>query len=331
MTPTLVLLAAGLSTRFGRLKQLEPVGPGGEALLDYSAHDARMAGFSRAVLIVREELESRFQVHVRARWPRDLEVIYHPQKLSDLCGLSIPSLSDSALQALLSTRRKPWGTAHALLSARRHLPDPFVVVNADDFYGASAYVEAFSLLNEDPDEPRAGPPSFGLVAYRLDATLSGQGGVSRGVCRVSREGWLERVEEVLDIRRTEKAIVGRTVPGEGVILAGDEVVSTNFWALTPDVFPLLEAGFGRFLESLASGPVRPADPPSGGDQGPAREPEFLIPTEVNRVLGSGDARVRVLEAQDGFFGLTHPEDREWVAERLAEMAREGLYTDPLWT
>lgn len=330
MTPTFVLLAAGLSTRFGRVKQLEPVGPGGEALLDYSAHDALMAGFHRAVLIVREELLGPFEAHIRNRWPDDLEVIFHHQKLSDIPSVTRLSLGDSTVEALLSTRRKPWGTAQALLSARHHLSGPFVVMNADDFYGPAAHLQSVSLLKGDVVEKAPGKPSFGLVAYKLDATLYGHGGVSRGVCEVSRQGWLDEIEEVLDIRRTEKTIVGRTMSGEGVILAGDEMVSTNFWAFTPDVFPLLEVGFGRFLETVASSSAAGADSGGGSGNVSPGEPEFLIPTEINRALTTGDARVRVMECQDDFFGITHPEDREWVAGKLAEMAREGLYTNPLW-
>lgn len=324
MTPTIVFLAAGMSTRYGRLKQLEPVGPHGEALLDYAAFDALRAGFSRAVLIIREELEEAFRAHIAPRWPEGLEVVFHHQRLDDLLGIAPPDADDPALRAALEKRKKPWGTAHALLTTRDLLPEPFVLLNADDFYGPSAFAQGISLLGRDLRTGPGDPPVFGLVAYPLEDTLTRHGGVTRGICSVDQRGWLEGVEEAFQVRRDGGSITGRSLAGEAMLLSGKEPTSTNFWILTPAVFRLLERGFKEFLATVTSLPGE------GGGGGHASEPEFLLPTEVNRLLAGGEARVWVLRTHDPFFGITHPEDWEWVAGGMREMVREGHYPDPLW-
>lgn len=321
MQPTLVLLAAGMSTRYGRLKQLEPVGPEGEALLDFAVADAVRAGFSRVVLIIREELEGSFRAHVAKGWPADLEVVYHHQRLNDLPGVGAEA------SALGVGRTKPWGTAHALLTARSHLPDPFVLLNADDFYGAEAFRQAVDFLaggggttsaSSPPDAPAGNPPpTFALVTYTLRDTLSDHGGVSRGVCQVADgQAWLEGVREILEIRREGGALAGKTVPGEPVRLTGAEPISTNFWVFSPEIFPLLQQRLGPFLQEVAANPDG--------------NPEFLIPTVVNDALAKGEARVRCLSTRGRFLGITHPPDREWVVKGLEEMTDQGRYPRPLW-
>jgi hypothetical protein len=327
MIPTVVVLAAGMSTRYGRLKLLEPVGPDGEALLDYTVFDARRAGFSRVVLIIREELEEAFRAHIDPRWPSDLDVVFHHQKPEALPGSRVREGDGSRLARLLQRRRKPWGTAHALLSARELLPDPFVVLNADDFYGYSAFSLGASLIGGGMASNPWDPPAFGLVAYTLMDTLTGNGGVNRGICTVDREGWLEGVEEALDVKQEEASIVGSTLSGENLRLSGREPVSTNFWILAPEIFPHLEAGFWDFLMALTlhpgegEGPVNPTS---------IREPEFLIPAEVNRLLKRGKARVRVFPSPDRFFGITHPLDWDWVEAGLQALTAAGQYPSPLW-
>jgi hypothetical protein len=312
MNPTIVLLAAGMSTRYGRLKQLEPVGPGGEALLDYAVFDAYRAGFRRVVLIIRQELEATFREHISGRWPEEIEVVFHHQRLD-----ALPDGVPSEGARFLDDRRKPWGTGHALLSARELLSEPFAILNADDFYGASAFAQAASLLGRDLRQDPGGPPGFGLVTYTLGDTLSRHGGVSRGICKVDPRGWLEEVEEALGVSRNGDAITGNTVSGEGMILSGQEPVSTNFWVFTPEIFPLLEVGFRDFLAGLST----------QGEQGGT---EFLIPTEVNRLLARKEARVWVLRTRDSFFGITHPQDWEWVTGSIRELIEEGLYPELLW-
>jgi hypothetical protein len=358
MIPSLVLLAAGMSTRYGRLKQLEPVGPHGEALLDYAVHDAHRAGMRRVVLIIREELEEAFRDHVRGRWPVEMDVVYHHQRIDDMGGLGMAEKGDGrergpgsrALAQLIEGRRKPWGTAHALLTARRRLPGPFAIVNADDFYGAGAYRQSVEFFQDPEPSPPPAPgatppmfrerlapslerpvPEFGLITYTLGDTLSDHGGVSRGVCRVDESGWLGGVEEVLEIQRVpngardgaqegglqEDGLRGRTISGQEVELTGQEPISTNFWLFTPAVFPLLEEGFGRFL--LAAREVAPDV-----------QPEFLIPSVVNQAVAGGKARVRALPTHGKFLGITHPQDRPEVVEGLKEMAEQGSYPAPLW-
>jgi len=319
MNPTILVLAAGMSTRYGRPKQLEPLGPSGETLVDYAVFDALRAGFSRLVLVIREELEQAFRDEVLPRWPRKLEVLFHRQRTDDLpvSGLGYKE------EALIRAREKPWGTAHAVLTARPLLPGPFVVLNADDFYGPSAYGRAMAFVREEAPGGVSGndPPVFALVAYTLRETLSRHGGVNRGLCRVDDRGWLEEVREVLDLRPDHGEIRGRTLGGRTVSLTGEEPISTNFWVFTPEVFPFLEKGLREFL-------VREAEGAGAGTEG--GDGEFLIPTEVNRLLQERAVRVRVPRATDPFFGITHPQDREGVVRGLGELAREGRYPDPLW-
>ena len=312
----MALLAAGMSTRYGRLKQLEPVGPSGEALVDYAVFDAYRAGFRRVLLIVRKDLEKAFQDHIRDRWPGDMNVVFHYQELNDLPG---QDPENPVIGDLISRRRKPWGTAHALLSARDLLPDPFIVLNADDFYGAAAFSQAITLMNRDlrlgPDDP----PGFGLIAYTLGDTLSRHGGVSRGVCTVDGRGWLESVREVLQIRRSEGDIRGISLGGEDLLLSGAEPISTNFWVFTPEIFPALEEGLHTFIQDRLREEVDPG-----------RESEFLIPTEINRMISRKEARVWVLRTNEPFFGITHPMDWEWVAGSIRDLIREGRYPEALW-
>jgi choline kinase len=316
MNPTLVLLAAGMSSRYGRLKQLEPVGPAGEALLDFAVADAVRAGFTRVVLIIREELEAAFRDHVRGRWPQDLDVAYHHQHLGDLPGVQ------RDVAELLSARTKPWGTAHALLTAGPVVQDPFVVLNADDFYGAEAFRQAAEFLGEadrDRGERPAGIPTFALVTYTLGDTLSDHGGVSRGICQVDEEAddrWLRGVREVLEIQEDRGSLAGKTVAGDSVALSGSEAISTNFWVLTPEIFPILERRLSDFLAEA--------------EANPDSKLEFLIPTVVNEAVANGEARVRCIPTRGRFLGITHPQDRDWVVRGLEDMTNDGRYPRPLW-
>ena len=305
-----------MSTRYGRLKQLEPVGPGGEALLDFAVFDARRAGFSRILLIIREELEDVFRGHIENRWPEDLEVVFSHQKIDDLPGLDPAFADSSAFVTVLEERKKPWGTGQALLAARERLPGPFAVLNADDFYGRPAFVQAVEYLSEDGTAGVDDATTFGLVTYTLADTLSDHGAVNRGVCHVDSGGWLESVREVLEIRREQEGLSGRTLNGHEVVLKGTEPISTNFWLFSPDVFPLLEAGFRDFLGAQL-------DPSSA-------QPEFLIPTVVNQALRDGAGRVRGVPTTGRFLGITHPADRESVVKGLEKMTAEGEYPTPLW-
>ena len=345
MASTLVLLAAGISTRYGRLKQLEPVGPGGEALLDYSVFDARKAGFSRVVLIIRRELEDAFRRHVRGRWPGELEVAFHHQELEDLPGVGgqppcskepgvsspVTGVSGRQLAKAISRRRKPWGTAHAVLTARDLLQEGgFAVINADDFYGESAFSRAAAHLGGRPGSGTRETPVFGLLTYSLGDTLSRHGGVSRGVCRLDGREWLKEIREVVEIRRDLQGIRGRALSGEEVVLDGKEPTSTNFWLLSPEIFPLLEEGFRRFMATLPEGGSEEVPVQEEPEAGASTEPEFLLPSEMNRILAAGGARVRAVSGGELFLGITHPEDRNQVVESLATLVRKGRYPERLW-
>lgn len=300
MDPTLVVLAAGLATRYGGIKQLEPVGPSGEALLDYAVYDAVRAGFSRVVLVVRRELELDFHEHIGHRFGRSLDVSLVFQTLEALpAGFSVPA-----------ERLKPWGTGHAVLVAAPEIREPFVVMNADDFYGAIA----FARLGEHLRSPagREGT-EFAAAGYALKDTLSPFGGVSRAVCELGEDGYLRRVTEVKNIRGEDGAIAGVTLRGELFPLTGDETISMNLWAATPSAFPLLRRQFERFLT----------------DHGNDPEAEFLLSTAVNELIGEGAIRVRVIATPGAWLGVTYPQDRTYVAEKLRQLVREGRYPDDL--
>jgi hypothetical protein len=311
MEATLVILAAGLSTRYGRLKQLEPVGPGGESLLDYGLFDAHRAGFSSFVFVVREELEPAFREWGRRHWPQGWDVAYAHQSLDDLPqGCCAPE-----------GREKPWGTGHAILSARERLSGPFGVINADDFYGASSYRILYEHLTSVDEDRRSPPtPEWGLVGYRLGDTLSEHGGVSRGICRVSEDGFLREIQEVHKIDFSPEGggdsgrLSGVTEAGEPLLLTGDEVISRNLWSFSREFLGLLEDLFLHFLEEM----------------GTRLDSEFLIPAAVATMLERGDARVRVLSATDLSFGMTHPADLDGVKRKLKVLTAEGAYSTPLF-
>jgi MobA-like NTP transferase protein len=306
MALTLVVMAAGLGTRFGGPKQLEPLGPAGATLLDYSIYDARRAGFGTVVLVVRDELEAAVRDTIGARWGGRgggrAALVYARQRLDDVpTGLAIPP-----------ARTKPWGTGHAVLAAAPELSGPFAVVNADDFYGRDAFRLAAQFLaaghaGESPD-------TFANIAYLLRDTLSPAGGVNRAVCRPDGDGWLETVEEVVDIRRLgDGAYAGVDPRGRPVRLAADAPVSMNMWAFTPAVFALLRRGFAEFLS-----------------QAGRRGSEFLIPHGVQDAVRRGEARVRLLGTRGRWLGLTYPDDRPRVEAALRQLVTAGEYPERLW-
>jgi len=268
MQPTLVILAAGLGRRFGGDKQLAGLGPGGRPLMAYALHDAAQAGFGRAVVVVREGMAGAVR-SLLAGSPLAVECVVQP-----------------------AGRERPWGTGHAVLAAAGAVTEPFMVVNADDFYGRDAYRLVAGFLATPP----AGEiPVFALAAFPLAATLSAHGAVNRGVCQVDAGGWLVAIGEVAGLRPDDPR------------LAPDTPVSMNCWGFTPAVFPLLEARFREFR--AAAGP----------------EDEFMLPDEVGRMVERGAARVRVLTAPGPWLGVTHPGDREPVAAHLARLVGQGIY------
>lgn len=288
----LVVMAAGLGSRFGGAKQTAGVGPHGEWLLDYSVFDARRAGFERVVLIVREGDADAF-ASVRDRWPRDLQVLFVEQRMDDV---------PSGLEA--SGRRKPWGTGHAVLAAGRELTAPFAVTNADDFYGADAY-----RLAREGCRAAARDRSATIVGMRLDRTLSPHGAVTRGVCRVDASHRLRQIEEVAGLERRD----GTVVDSDGRRFEPGTTVSMNLWTFPTSFVADLQEGFRQFLHRRPP----PAD-------------EFRLPDLVNALVVHERLAVRVVESPGPWFGLTHPGDREPVEAGLRDLVARGVYPSPLW-
>ncbi len=294
--PTLLVMAAGLGSRFGGDKQVLGVGPRGETLLEYAIYDARRVGFGRIVFVTRRELSEAFDA-LASRLPGDLTIDQVFQEGDDLPGWYSPP-----------ARTRPWGTVHAVLAGRRAIDTTFGVLNADDFYGAGAFdlaAEACRLADRTGDATVIGLP--------LDVTLSEHGAVVRGICDVDEAGWLRRLEEVRGIVRTEHGIRGRYRGVERLLTARD-VASMNFWVFTPEIFGLLGSCFDEFLR----------------EHGTSADAELPLPDAVHDLVASGEARVAVREAPGPWFGLTHAADQAHVQAGLRRLVAAGVYPDPLW-
>lgn len=291
--PTLLVLAAGMGSRYGGLKQLDPVGPGGETLLDYSVHDALRAGFERVVFLIRRDIEKDFRAQIGARYEGKIAVDYAFQQLDDLPDDFTPPPG----------RAKPWGTAHAVWCARETIRTPFAALNADDFYGA----ESFRLLGAflSAVDPVAHPATFAMAGYRLDKTLSEHGTVARGICEVGADQLLRGVEEITDLARRTDGSIGSA----GRTFAPGTPVSMNFWGFTPQIFSLLGGKLGGFLAANAG----------------SEKAEFYIPTAVAAMITAGEATVRVIPTSSEWFGVTYREDRPRVVESIARLAAAGAY------
>ncbi len=300
MDKTLLVLAAGMGSRYGGLKQLDAVGPSGEVVLDYSVHDALWAGFNKVVFVIRRDFQKEFEETVVRRYDGQVAIELAFQELDDLPeGFTKPP-----------ARNKPWGTGHAIRAARHVIRDPFLVVNADDFYGMEAYSKMAGFLNRGGEGL-----SIGMVAYPLSNTLSEHGAVSRGICTVAADQSLIRVEEHTGIVRRAGEILGTDSKGDVCKLSGAEMASMNFWGFTTEVFAHLENLFGKFLVS-------------GGIENP--KSEFYIPSAVSEIIASGAAPASVLFSAGCWFGVTYKEDRDAVATALSQMVQDRLYPTPLW-
>ncbi|MDP3072004.1 MAG: NTP transferase domain-containing protein [Opitutaceae bacterium] len=290
MSLTLVVLAAGMGSRYGGLKQIDPVGPGGETVLDYAVFDAVRAGFTRVVFVIRRDFEALFRAKIGARYAGRIAVDYVFQSLDALpAGFTVPA-----------GREKPWGTGHAVWCARDALGGNFAVINADDFYGADSLAQLARFLGA----ARGG--EFAMVGFRLANTLSEHGLVSRGVCATGRDGALRSIVEHTGIAPAEV--------GAGRKFSGDEVVSMNCWGFTPALFAGLDAQFREFLAA------RGAEPKA----------EFYLPASVSTMIERGEARVRVLPTESAWFGVTYREDKPRVEAAIAELVARGLYPAKLW-
>jgi UTP-glucose-1-phosphate uridylyltransferase len=296
--PTLLVMAAGMGSRYGGLKQIDPVGPSGETIIDYSIYDALRAGFGKLVFVIRKDIKQAFKDTVGARFEKRAPVEYVFQELETLpAGFSIPQ-----------GRTKPWGTTQAVLMAEDVIHEPFAVINADDFYGA----ESYRVLSQ---HLQSGSPDYSMVGFILRNTLSDFGSVARGVCRVDSRGYLETVEELTSIERDGEHAKNTDSSGKVTMLTGDEAVSMNMWGFTPTVFDQLRDVFHRFLER----------------SGTELKTESYIPSAVNELVASGQARVKVLRSSDSWFGVTYREDRPRVVDSIGRLIAAGRYSAQLWS
>ena len=302
MKPTLLILAAGMGSRYGGLKQLDAMGPSGEVVLDYSVFDAIRAGFGKVVFVIRRDFEEQFRTQVGDRFKHRIEVDYAFQDLHDLPeGFAVPE-----------GRTKPWGTAHAVLAAENQIAEPFLMINADDFYGR----DAFEKIGRDLTEPRAadGKSHYSMVGFYLKNTLSDFGSVARGVCTVDDQGNLTSVTEMTKIFKTDAGAENREDPGHPVQLSGEEVVSMNYFGFMPDIFPHLRSAFTAFLKEHRL----------------EEKSECYVPKEVDTLIREGKADVRVLASTGKWFGVTYPEDKEQVVQAIRALVDAGEYPDNLW-
>jgi hypothetical protein len=288
MDLTLVVLAAGMGSRYGGLKQLDPVGPHGEIILDYSVTDALSAGFAKVVFVIRREMLDQFRDMFGVRYDGRMAVEYAFQELEPFPGGRVAPFG----------RTKPWGTGHAVLAASSIVRGPFAVINADDYYGPSGFAQLASFLRT------AMAGCYAMVGYRLEKTLSDHGAVSRGICHDDGQGHLIEITEQPAILRSSSGILAEGNPS--VTLTGAEPTSMNFWGFTPDLFPRLERLFDEFLEER------------GGDP----RAEFYLPAAVSSLIGSGEVTVQLLSTNDSWYGLTYPEDKALVVRALATLSKD---------
>ncbi|MEO7101562.1 MAG: sugar phosphate nucleotidyltransferase [Luteolibacter sp.] len=298
MKPTLLVLAAGMGSRYGGLKQMDPMGPNGETVLDYSVYDAIRAGFGRVVFIIREDFAEAFKAGVGARFADRIQVDYAFQKLDDLPdGFAVPE-----------GRTKPWGTAHAVRAARHLVKESFAVINADDFYGSDAYVRAAEFLSSPRSENDKA--HYAMIGYPLVNTLSDHGDVNRGICTRNESGLLSSVEEYVKIEREADGVVrGTSLDGSRREVCEVSPVSMNFWAFTHCFFDHLESEFTTFIKNF----------------GTIEKSENYIPTVVDALIRSCKADCSVLDTTSHWFGVTYPNDKQHVVASILKLIESGEY------
>ena len=303
MQTTLLVLAAGMGSRFGGLKQIEGVGPAGELILDYSVYDARQAGFSKVVFVIRRDIAEAFQTSIGGRFASHIEVAYAYQEMDDLpAGHQVPA-----------GRSKPWGTGQAVLAAREVVDTPFVVINADDFYGRESYQQLAQFLaqtNSCHDMSQ-----YALAGFPLRNTLTEHGHVARGICTCDQSGELTSIEECTQIEKHGEGAVYVTSDGTRRTFRGDEPVSMNMWAFRPELFGQLQDCFQQFLAGHAQ----------------SEKAEFYLPSAVDQLLQAGTASCRVLATNSHWAGMTYREDLETLKQFLAGAVSAGTYPSPLWS
>ena len=302
MKTALVIMAAGIGSRFGGgIKQLAPVGPNGEIIMDYSIHDALEAGFNKVVFIIRRDLEKDFKEIIGNRIEKICEVEYAYQELSDLPeGFSVPE-----------GRSKPWGTGQAILCSKDVVKEPFVIINADDYYGKEAFKKVHDYL---VSAPKTDVLNWCMAGFILKNTLSENGGVSRGVCVADNDGNLCDIKETHNIVIKDGAAIDN---GDGTFTKIDENshVSMNMWGVTPDIFDILEKGFKEFLAGLTEADIKK---------------EYLLPDICDMLIKTGKAQIKLLETGDKWFGVTYAEDKQYVMDSFKKLIEDGVYGEKLF-
>jgi NDP-sugar pyrophosphorylase family protein len=299
MKPTLLILAAGMGSRYGGLKQVEPVGPNGEAIIDYSIYDAIRAGFGKVVFVIRESFADAFREKFGPKLEGKIEVDYVYQELDNLPKeFSLPE-----------GREKPWGTAHAILVTKNLINEPFCALNADDFYGFNAYKVMAEYLSQSSDATE-----YSMVGYKLHNTLSDYGSVSRGVCDVDENNLLQKIVETTKILKREDKIISVEPDGTEKQLTGNESVSMNIWGFKPSIFNSLEEKFSAFLKNHINEP----------------KSEIFIPSVVFDMIQEEKASVKVLEADSPWFGVTYKEDKPRVVAKINQLIDAGEYPEKLF-
>ncbi len=296
--PTLLVLAAGMGSRYGSLKQIDPIGPSGETIIDYSVYDALKAGFGKVVFVIRKNIEQDFRETLLEKFKNVTEVDYVFQELDMLpSGFSVPP-----------DRQKPWGTAHAILVAKNAVKTPFAVINADDFYGFEAFDITARFLEDKEMES-----NYSMAGYLLKNTLSEHGSVSRGICKTNNEGYLESITELTQIKKSGGQIVYFKGNNQNSIDENTKV-SMNFWGFTPAIFSQIKEGFGSFLENNIND----------------LKSEYYIPAVIDNLIKQNLADVRVLTSNSSWFGITYKEDKSKAVENINDLIQKGKYPSKLW-
>lgn len=300
--PTLLVMAAGVGSRYGGLKQIDPVGPSGEIVIDYSIYDAIRAGFGKVVFVIRGDIEKDFREAIGDRISKQIQVEYAFQELTKVPSwFSVPA-----------TRKKPWGTTHAVLMADGLINGPFAVINADDYYGVASYKVLADHLLKSSDKNGFG--DYSMVGFILRNTLSEFGSVARGVCKVDAANHLTFIEELTAIEKDGAGAKYKDAKGGTIKLAGDEPVSMNMWGFTPSIFEHCKRIFADFLRAR------------GGEE----KSETFIPMTVGQLVNEKKAHCTVLRSPDAWFGVTYKEDKPFVVESIRKLVAQGVYPEKLW-
>lgn len=304
--PVLVVMAAGMGSRYGGLKQIDPIGSHGEVIVDYSIFDAVKAGFEEVIFVIKKEIEEDFKSIIGDRLAKRVKVRYAYQELEDLpAGYAVPE-----------GRTKPWGTCHAVLSARDLIHGPFAVINADDYYGPQGFKTIYDSLSRTPQESLKYP--FVLIGYSIENTLTEHGHVARGVCKVDKDGTLADITEHTRIEKSgEGAVFTEDNGATWTALPKGTIVSMNLWGFTRDFVDEAQKRFERFLEdALQNNPLKG---------------EYFLPSVVNQLLREDKAQVKVLTSPDKWYGVTYKEDKPTVTAAIADKHKSGFYPEPLWS